>query len=144
MSRNKTNCLKDLNAALHSAFEDNDNVILIGEDLFDPYGGAFKVTAGLSTKFPDRVHSSPISEAAITGIGIGSAMRGQKVIVEIMFGDFITLAFDQIVNHAAKFPYIYGKYFISIIKSPCHFTRSRTITKTKRKNFFPWCWGRSG
>ena len=110
MKRNKTNCLKDLNAALHSAFEDNDNVILIGEDLFDPYGGAFKVTAGLSTKFPDRVHSSPISEAAITGIGIGSAMRGQKVIVEIMFGDFITLAFDQIVNHAAKFPYIYGKY----------------------------------
>ena len=110
MSRNKTNCLKDLNAALHSAFENNDNVILIGEDLFDPYGGAFKVSAGLSTKYPDRVHSSPISEAAITGIGIGSAMRGQKAIVEIMFGDFITLAFDQIVNHAAKFPYMYGKY----------------------------------
>ena len=109
MKRQKVSCVQDLNVALHKSFFENDNLILIGEDLFDPYGGAFKVTKGLSTEFPRRVYSSPISEAAITGIGIGLAMRGQKSIIEIMFGDFITLAFDQIVNHAAKFTYMYGK-----------------------------------
>jgi len=110
MEKQKISCVKDLNFALFRSFEEIENILLIGEDLFDPYGGAFNVTIGLSTKFPNRVYSSPISEAAITGIGIGLAMRGQRVIVEIMFGDFITLAFDQIVNHAAKFPFMYGKY----------------------------------
>jgi len=76
---------------------DNTKVILIGEDLLDPYGGAFKVSKGLSTKFPKQVISTPISEQAITGAAIGMAMRGMNPIVEIMFGDFLTLCVDQII-----------------------------------------------
>jgi len=74
-----------------------------------PYGGAFKVAKGLSDKFPARVFSTPISEAAITGIGNGLALSGIKTYVEIMFGDFVTLAMDQIINHAAKFYDMYNK-----------------------------------
>jgi pyruvate/2-oxoglutarate/acetoin dehydrogenase E1 component len=88
---------------------DNTNVILIGEDLLDPYGGAFKVSKGLSTKFPKQVISTPISEQAITGAAIGMAMRGMKPIVEIMFGDFLTLCVDQIINHATKYHWMFNE-----------------------------------
>ena len=83
--------------------EASPKAILLGEDLHDPYGGAFKVTAGLSTEFPERVISTPISEAGVVGAAIGLAMHGYLPVVEIMFADFITLAFDQICNHAVKF-----------------------------------------
>lgn len=87
----------------------NDNkVIVLGEDILDPYGGAFKVTKGLSTLFPDRVITTPISEAAITGFSTGLAIRGFKPILEIMFGDFITLISDQIINGASKFQWMYS------------------------------------
>ena len=78
--------------------------MLLGEDLHDPYGGAFKVTAGLSTAFPGRVISTPISEAGMVGAGIGLALAGFRPVVEVMFADFLTLAMDQIYNHAVKFP----------------------------------------
>ena len=103
---NKT-YLQSLNEALHELFETDSRVYLIGEDLLDPYGGAFKVSRGLSTKFPDRVITTPISEAGITGIGAGMALRGLRPIVELMFGDFITLSTDQIINHIAKFRQMY-------------------------------------
>jgi pyruvate/2-oxoglutarate/acetoin dehydrogenase E1 component len=103
-----TSYLTSLQCALHGAFARDDRVMLIGEDVVDPYGGAFKVTKGLSTAFPDRVLSTPISEGAITGVAAGLALRGMRPIVEIMFGDFLTLACDQIVNHVAKFPGLYG------------------------------------
>ena len=77
---------------------------MLGEDLHDPYGGAFKVTAGLSTDFRGRVISTPISEAGVVGAAIGLALAGFRPIVEIMFADFVTLAMDQIYNHAVKFP----------------------------------------
>ncbi len=99
--------LQSLQKGLKSLFERDSRVILIGEDVLDPYGGAFKVTAGLSTLYPDRVFTTPISEASITGLGAGLALRGYLPIVEIMFGDFLTLCADQIVNHAAKFPLMY-------------------------------------
>ena len=101
-------CVDVLNEALHAAFAGSEAVHLIGEDIFDPYGGAFKVTRGLSTTYPDRVFSSPISEAGITGVAAGMALRGQRPIVEIMFGDFICLAFDQIVNHISKLRAMYN------------------------------------
>jgi len=101
-------CVDVLNRTLHEVFEASEAVHLIGEDIFDPYGGAFKVTRGLSTRFPDRVFSSPISEAGITGLAAGMALRGQRPIVEIMFGDFISLAFDQIVNHVSKLRSMYN------------------------------------
>jgi 2-oxoisovalerate dehydrogenase E1 component len=96
-------CVQALNAGLHEIFEQHDDVYLFGEDLLDPYGGAFKVSAGLSTRFPDRVLPTPISEASMFGIAAGFALRGYRPIVEVMFGDFIALGFDQIVNGIAKF-----------------------------------------
>jgi len=101
--------LESINRALYDLLSDNTNVVLIGEDLSDPYGGAFKVTKGLSTKFPTQVISTPISEQAITGAAIGMAMRGMKPIVEIMFGDFMTLCVDQIVNHATKYNWMFNE-----------------------------------
>lgn len=101
--------LESLNTALHRALEHDPRVYVLGEDILDPYGGAFKVTRGLSTRFPERVLATPISEAAIVGVATGMALRGLRPVVEIMFGDFITLAADQIVNHAAKFRWMYNE-----------------------------------
>jgi len=100
--------VESLRDAMYSLLDDDPTVFLIGEDIVDPYGGAFKVTKGLSVSFPGRVISTPISEAAITGAGIGLAMRGMRPIVEIMFGDFVTLAADQIINSASKFNWMYN------------------------------------
>ena len=94
--------------ALRAALKEDDRVILLGEDLVDPYGGAFKVTRGLSIEFPGRVRSTPISEGAIVGLAAGLALSGYRPIAEIMFGDFITLCFDQIVNHIAKYEAMYN------------------------------------
>ncbi len=95
-----------INHALHTLFSNDDKALLIGEDLHDPYGGAFKVTKGLSTAFPDRTVSTPISEAGITGVGIGFALSGHKPIVEIMFADFLSLCIDQLYNQAVKLPWL--------------------------------------
>lgn len=109
-----------LNDALRQLLATDPEVILVGEDLHDPYGGAFKVTAGLSEQFKGRVISTPISEAGITGAGIGLAMAGKKPIVEIMFADFLTLCMDQIYNHAVKFPGMFEDTSVPlIIRTPC-------------------------
>jgi 2-oxoisovalerate dehydrogenase E1 component len=86
-----------------------EDIIFIGEDVLSPYNGAFKVAKGLSEKYPDKVISTPISEAAITGLSNGLALSGIRPYLEIMFGDFVTLSFDQIVNHASKFYHMYNK-----------------------------------
>ncbi len=103
-----TTVLERLNSALHHAMQTDERVYILGEDILDPYGGAFKVTRGLSKKFPSRVLTTPISEAAIVGVASGMALRGLRPVVEIMFGDFVTLSADQIVNHAAKFRWMYN------------------------------------
>ena len=101
-------CCQALNDAMHEAMNENEKVLFFGEDILDPYGGAFKVAKGLSTKFPERVYTSPISEAAIMGVANGLALRGYVPVVEIMFADFITLAYDQILNHLSKFSSMYN------------------------------------
>lgn len=101
--------LHSLNAALHALLDECPEVLLVGEDVRDPYGGAFKVTKGLSAAHPDRVLGTPISEAGIVGLGTGLALGGLRPVVEIMFGDFITLAADQLVNQAAKFRTMYHR-----------------------------------
>lgn len=100
--------LERLNLALHTAMRADPRVYVIGEDLLDPYGGAFKVTRGLSTAFPGRVLTTPISEAAIVGVSNGMALRGLRPVAEIMFGDFATLTADQLINHAGKFRWMYN------------------------------------
>jgi pyruvate/2-oxoglutarate/acetoin dehydrogenase E1 component len=99
--------VRELNEALHAVLADDPRVVVLGEDIADPYGGAFKVTRGLTTAYPDRVFTTPVSEAAIVGVAAGLAMSGYRPIVEIMFGDFVTLTFDQVVNHLAKYAAMY-------------------------------------
>jgi acetoin:2,6-dichlorophenolindophenol oxidoreductase subunit beta len=83
-------------------------VFIMGEDVAEA-GTAFKVLTGLVEEFgTSRVIDTPISEAGITGLGVGGAMTGMRPIIDIMFGDFITLALDQIVNQAAKVHYMSG------------------------------------
>jgi 2-oxoisovalerate dehydrogenase E1 component len=101
--------LESLNTALHRVFSENNSVYLLGEDILDPYGGAFKVTCGLSTLYPERVLTTPISEAGFTGVAAGMALRGLRPIVEIMFGDFTPLIADQLINHIAKFHWMYNE-----------------------------------
>jgi pyruvate/2-oxoglutarate/acetoin dehydrogenase E1 component len=101
--------LESLNQSLYSTLETDGRVYVIGEDLLDPYGGAFKVTSGLSTAYPDRTITTPVSEAGFLGVATGMALRGLRPVVEIMFGDFVTLIADQVINHLAKFRYMYNE-----------------------------------
>ena len=80
----------------------------IGEDIADPYGGAFKVTKGLSTDFPNHVRNAPISEAGFVGVATGMALMGTKSFAEIMFGDFMTHTFDQLISNASKMYHMYA------------------------------------
>ena len=97
-----------VNEAIREEMARDDNVILFGEDVAVA-GGVWKVTEGLLDQFgPDRILDTPISEAGIAGLGVGAAMTGLRPIVEIMFGDFLPLASDQIVNQAAKTFYMSG------------------------------------
>ncbi len=100
--------LEAIRGCLHALMEEDPTVVVLGEDVLDPYGGAFKVTKGLSTRFPERVLTTPICEATIVGLGVGAALAGLRPIVEVMFGDFLTLACDQVVNHAVKYQEMYG------------------------------------
>ncbi|MBK5941185.1 alpha-ketoacid dehydrogenase subunit beta [Halochromatium roseum] len=101
--------LDSLNEGFHRVMKERPEVVVIGQDILDPYGGAFKVTRGLSTDYPERVITSPISEAGITGVGIGLALQKFRPVVEVMFGDFTTLIVDQLINHGTKIYAMYGQ-----------------------------------
>jgi 2-oxoisovalerate dehydrogenase E1 component len=96
--------------ALNSAYRErlDAGALMVGEDIADPYGGAFKVTRGLSSAHPGAVLNSPISEAGLVGFAIGVALMGRQSYAEIMFGDFITHIFDQLISNAAKFHHMYA------------------------------------
>jgi len=93
--------------ALAEGLAADPRLILMGEDIC-AYGGAFAVTGDLSARFPDRLINTPISEGGFIGVATGAAVGGMRVVAEIMFMDFITLAMDQLVNHAAKLHYMYA------------------------------------
>ena len=97
-----------VNEALAEELRRDETVFVIGEDVAEA-GTPFKVLAGLVEEFgPERVLDSPISEAGITGLGVGAAMTGLRPVVDIMFGDFLTLVMDQLANQAAKAHYMSG------------------------------------
>lgn len=97
-----------VNEAIAEEMRRDARVFMIGEDIAEA-GTTFKVLKGLVEEFgKERIIDSPIAEAGITGIGVGAAMTGMRPIVDIMFGDFITLAMDQLVNQAAKIHYMSG------------------------------------
>lgn len=94
--------------ALCEAMDRDERYYIFGQDVCE-YGGCFKVTRGMFEKYGrDRVVNTPISEACIAGVCVGASMGGVRPIGEFMFMDFILLAFDQLLNHAAKFHYIYN------------------------------------
>ncbi|HXH97430.1 MAG TPA: alpha-ketoacid dehydrogenase subunit beta [Gaiellaceae bacterium] len=97
-----------INEALAEELRRDLSVFVIGEDVAEA-GHPFKVLSGLVEEFgPERVVDSPISEAGITGLGVGAAMTGMRPVVDIMFGDFLTLVMDQLANQAAKTHYMSG------------------------------------
>src|SRR5512142_71712 len=94
--------------ALAEEMRRDPRVFILGEDVAEA-GTPFKVLSGLVAEFgTQRVIDSPISEAGITGLAVGAAMTGMRPVVDIMFGDFITLTMDQMVNQAAKVHYMSG------------------------------------
>jgi pyruvate/2-oxoglutarate/acetoin dehydrogenase E1 component len=98
-----------LNQALREEMERDPAVLLVGEDLREPWGGTFKVTEGLSSDFgDDRVLNTPISENGIVGVALGAALMGLRPVAELMFLDFAFLAMDQIANQVAKIRYMTG------------------------------------
>jgi acetoin:2,6-dichlorophenolindophenol oxidoreductase subunit beta len=97
-----------VNEALAEELRRDPTVFIVGEDVAEA-GTPFKVMSGLVEEFgPERVLDSPISEAGISGIGLGAAMTGMRPVVDIMFGDFLTLVMDQVANQAAKIHYMSG------------------------------------
>ena len=102
---------KAINEALAEEMERDGTVVVVGEDVGKP-GGTYVATKGLQERFGERrVRDTPISEGIITGLATGAAMTGLRPVVEIMFMDFITLASDQLVNHAAKVSWTSGGAF---------------------------------
>ncbi|HSL65095.1 MAG TPA: alpha-ketoacid dehydrogenase subunit beta [Gaiellaceae bacterium] len=115
-----------VNEALAEELRRDETVFVVGEDVAEA-GTPFKVTSGLVQEFgPQRVLDSPISEAGIAGIGLGAAMTGMRPVVDIMFGDFLTLVMDQLVNQAAKVHYMSG----GALKAPL--TIRTTLGATRR------------
>jgi 2-oxoisovalerate dehydrogenase E1 component beta subunit len=100
--------LDAIREALAEEMRRDPKVFVLGEDV-GPYGGAFGATQGLYDEFGElRVVDTPISESAIVGVSIGAALRGYRPVAEMQFADFISCAFDQIVNQAATLRYRYG------------------------------------
>ena len=97
-----------INEALAEEMRRDASVFIIGEDVAEA-GTPFKVLSGLAAEFgTERVIDSPISEAGIAGLGVGAAVTGMRPVVDIMFGDFVTLTMDQLTNQAAKIHYMSG------------------------------------
>src|SRR5437773_477193 len=115
-----------VNEALREELRRDPAVYVIGEDVAEA-GTPFKVLSGLVEEFgTERVIDSPISEPGITGLALGAAMTGMRPVVDIMFGDFLTLIMDQVVNQAAKIHYMSG----GSLKAPL--TIRTTLGATRR------------
>jgi pyruvate/2-oxoglutarate/acetoin dehydrogenase E1 component len=106
-----------INEALAQEMERDSSVIVMGEDnvgghgspgVLDAWGGVLGVTKGLYGKFGDRVMDTPISESAFIGAAVGAAACGMRPVAELMFVDFMGVCFDQLLNQAAKFRYMFG------------------------------------
>jgi 2-oxoisovalerate dehydrogenase E1 component beta subunit len=113
-----TTYLEAIRQGIWEEMERDDNVFIIGEDV-GVYGGAFKVTKDMLDHFgEDRVVDTPISESAIVGAAIGAAYMGMRPVAEMQFIDFISCAFDQITNFAAKSRYRWGAGVPIVIRGP--------------------------
>src|SRR5436305_3722947 len=126
MSTRELTLAQAVNEAFREELRRDPTVFVIGEDVAEA-GTPFKVLSGLVEEFgTDRVIDSPISEAGISGLGLGAAITGMRPVVDIMFGDFLTLIMDQLVNQAAKIHYMSGGH----LKAPL--TIRTTLGATRR------------
>jgi 2-oxoisovalerate dehydrogenase E1 component len=113
--------LDAVNHTFRSGLASNDKFVFFGEDICDPLGGVFKITNGLSAKFPERVFNSPLAEATIIGVACGLASYGYKPVFEIQFIDFIGPAWNQLVNNLATLRWrSFGEWSApALIYAPC-------------------------
>lgn len=110
--------LEAIRQGIWEEMERDPNVFLIGEDI-GVYGGAFKITAGMLERFGERrVIDTPICESAIVGAAIGASFMGLRPVAEMQFADFISCAFDQVVNFAAKCRYRWGAPVPIVVRAP--------------------------
>lgn len=108
MSTRELTFAQAIREALDEEMARDEGIVVLGEDV-GVWGGVFRTTEGLYEKYgPERVVDTPLSEEGFVGLAVGAAMTGMHPVVEIMFGDFITLVMDQIVNQAAKMRYMTG------------------------------------
>src|SRR5437764_5492383 len=114
----QTTYLEAITQAMSEEMERDERVFLMGEDV-GAYGGAFKTSAGLIDRFgPERVIDTPISEIAIVGAASGAALMGMRPIAEMQFIDFITCAYDILVNFTATNRYLYGRACPIVVRGP--------------------------
>ena len=114
-----TTYLEAIRQAIWEEMEKDPNVFVLGEDI-GVYGGAFKVTDGMLEKFgATRIIDTPIAEGAIVGAAIGAALMGMRPVAEMQFIDFISCAFDQLTNFAAKNRYRWGAGVPIVVRGPC-------------------------
>ncbi|HEV7505773.1 MAG TPA: alpha-ketoacid dehydrogenase subunit beta [Thermoanaerobaculia bacterium] len=110
--------LEAIRQALWDEMEKDERVFMLGQDI-GTYGGAFRVTAGFLDRFgPVRIVDTPISESAMIGCAIGAAMMGMLPVVEMQFIDFISCAFNQIINFAAPNHYRWGQKVPLVVRGP--------------------------
>lgn len=111
--------LEAIGESIAIEMERDQNVLVLGEDVGGDFGGAFKVTRGLAERFGDRrVMNTPIAELSFTGMATGMAMMGLRPIVEMQFADFISTAFDSIVQFASTVHYRMGAAVPWVIRAP--------------------------
>ena len=113
-----TTYVEAIRQGIWEEMEKDERVFVLGEDV-GIYGGAFKVTAGMLERFGEwRVIDTPISESGIVGTAIGAALMGMRPVAEMQFADFISCAFDQITNFAAKCRYRWGAGVPIVVRGP--------------------------
>ena len=119
-TQKKTNkrFIEAISDALRQSMEKYPEMIIMGQDIAE-YGGAFKITEGFVDQFgKQRIRNTPICESAIVGAALGLSMEGMKSVVEMQFADFVTVAFNQIVNNLAKMHYRWGQNADVVVRMP--------------------------
>lgn len=115
---NEKRFIDAIKEGLQQSMQQHDNLVIMGQDIAE-YGGAFKITEGFVEQFgKHRVRNTPICESAIVGAALGLALEGYKSIVEMQFADFVTVAFNQIINNLAKIHYRWGVAANTVVRMP--------------------------
>lgn len=118
--RQQMSYIAAISEALRLEMRRDPNVLILGEDVGGSFGGAFKVTKGFTDEFgPERVINTPLAELGFTGMANGMALMGLRPVVEVQFADFISTAFDSIVQFAATTHYRWGGAVPWVIRAPC-------------------------